>query len=225
MSTKMTAAEALEALDVHRQHCPRGYHCSEPCECPVGAAVATLRAALARGEALMTPEQLAHEAQKWGEAAHRSKEVVAALRSELASAEARAEAAELEAGTPTWVCADCGNSNSKKFREKITDNPISGRDIDVACAMCGSTNTGDIDDILHEIISDRDQANDEVAALRSDLARVCEALEAIRQALAIHDPKPRGPMYPTQERLAALVAAVRAALPALSPAAPQEETT
>ena len=44
--SEMTAAEALEALDVHRQHCPRGYHCSEPCECPVGAALPTLRAAV-----------------------------------------------------------------------------------------------------------------------------------------------------------------------------------
>jgi len=45
---------------------------------------ALLEAAVAREEALVTPEQLAHESQKWGEAAHRSNEVVAALRSELA---------------------------------------------------------------------------------------------------------------------------------------------
>jgi ribosomal protein L40E len=57
-----------------------------------------------------------------------------------------------------WLCKDCGNRNPGEFEEVVHDNPISGKDYDSRCRRCGSTATGDTDDIIAEMISELEDA-------------------------------------------------------------------
>ena len=66
-----------------------------------------------------------------------------------------------------WLCGGCGSRSG--FKESVRGSPIDGQDIDVECQRCKSDMTGPADDIIGEIIGDRDGLEEEVAALRAQV--------------------------------------------------------
>lgn len=62
----------------------------------------------------------------------------------------------VEAYDHEWMCLDCGNRIPKDFTNKSVGSPLDPQEIVSVCDRCGSEETGIPDDIIPELVDQRD---------------------------------------------------------------------
>jgi hypothetical protein len=99
---------------------------------------------------------------------------------------------------PIWTCADCGYHGTG-FKDVVYDSPISGREYDVGCPECDSTDCREtVQEVLNEWQEREDEKDAELAALKR------EAVDLIRDRT-----NPKVPMIEWDRRARAFVARYR----------------